>query len=159
MDLPDLAEEIAAAGAIPSFSAGMLSSGLAAAMGAGYGQSLNQMTVAGERLSGLPGEAVAPEVIKRALSEIGMPLAVTNADGPFWGQTRAGWLSLNPAILCVMPADAGCLLVYGFAKEGLISQKTARGAVRRLKAALENQGLAFEARTITACGRLTPNRA
>jgi hypothetical protein len=125
---------------------GALGSFLAPAfLGARAGQSLNHLTVCVEELSELVLPASDPDVFITAANRIGKP---ADPSTPFCFTTRAGWLNANPAMICLFPETGnGKLTIAAFAKEGLISQKTAAKAISRYKTALADSGVTFAAKT------------
>jgi hypothetical protein len=92
--------------------------------------------------------------IINALKKIGSPVA---EDGLSY-RTRAGWLNANPAVICVpdLPDfnEKGTLRVVAFAKEGLISQKTALKAVKRFDKSLKDIGVKFSSKTVVPLTKL-----
>lgn len=65
----------------------------------------------------------------------------TAADGrAARGVLGAGWLDMNPAVVDIQLRPGGRLIVHAAAKEGLIRQRTAQGAVRRVIEALSSAG-------------------
>ncbi len=162
MNLPQLTELIARSGNLDGFSSGLLSHGFAAGMGVRAGQQFNQMTVFGRTFFGFNSENYPDAMIRAAMGKAGNILEQPeiekkNENEPLWASTRAGWLWLNPALICVVKGQGGKegeFCAYGFAKEGLISQKTAQGAVKRFQSALENQSTGFQTRELLPFTRI-----
>jgi len=116
--------------------AGAFAGALAAGSGVDFGQNFNKLTQA-EGVFALQGDA--PAIVRAALELIGEVVAEQadsgTGDYAMAGQTRAGWLNANPAILIgVVGKDQ--VQVIALAKEGLINQKTAPGALQRFASAL-----------------------
>lgn len=159
MNISQLMEIITGSGHGSPFCADTFNSGLAAGMGARAGQQLNMMTVAGKDLTGFGSAADMVSAIGSAMADIGTCAPMPDGENQemLWCRTRSGWLRMNPAVICVLTAPGGnpsSCLVFGFAREGIISQKTASGAVRRFETALEGCGAVFESREIIALSRL-----
>lgn len=139
MDANDGLTECLTRAGIDGALAGTLVGGLSAKAGVNFGQSFNQMTVA---------EAVIPEEqtdglgdrVRRAGKAVGRVMSEKAAGdgGPslFAIETRAGWLNLNPAWLILAVTEEGIILV-AMAREGLIDQKTAPGALARFERAFK----------------------
>jgi len=111
--------------------AGAFAGGLAARAGAVFGQSFNKLTQA-EQAFAVPGDAI--QAVRQAFQRIGKIAAeeVDDSAGQcvLATQTRAGWLNANPALLIAVIEKQNVQAVV-LAKEGLIDQKTAAGALRR----------------------------
>lgn len=132
-----------------------LASAVPAYLGVRAGQRLNRVTVSAESLTDFNTGQLWDRHLPQALASIGRVIEV---EGPaaresliLCARTRAGWLNLNPALLCVVDTGrdgAASLQVCAFAKEGWISQRTAPGAIGRFKRALDLQGIAFRTETI-----------
>lgn len=118
---------------------GGLVGGLSAKSGVDFGQSFHQMSTAQAVFTGAhDGDDIcrAASLIGRVLSE---EVDESEACCLFVIETKSGWLNLNPAWLVIIARD-GELRVLGMAREGLISQRTAPGAIARFEAALQKAG-------------------
>lgn len=73
-------------------------------------------------------------------------------------QIRAGWLNANPAMVCFPDLsefpENGCFKAVAFAKEGVINQKTAFKAVKRLESALHHLGITFRCKNVVPLIRI-----
>lgn len=122
---------------VDGVSAGALVGGLSAKAGVDFGQGFNRMTVAEAEIkwkqAGDPEDRIrrAGKTVGRVVSE-----EAGKNGGPslFAIKTRAGWLNLNPAWLVLAVTGQGIRLV-AMAREGLINQKTAAGALARFEKA------------------------
>lgn len=129
-----VAAVLATIGLAPELVTGVLAGTVAAAGGVAFGQSLHSLRCAAETIdrAGLP---IAD--IRDACARVGTVHAEEAEDDRviIAVASRSGWLQLNPATLIVGIA-AESIAVTVFAKEGLIDQKTAAGALKRFLAAL-----------------------
>ena len=126
------------------------SSSVPSFLGVRAGQSLNHLTVYARHYS---DAALPDQAIERSLGSIGSALA---SDASLY-RTRAGWLCANPAVIWVTEPNQDMLSGFAaisFAREGLLNQKTAVGAVRRFENALKNQGGHFSAKTVIPLTRM-----
>jgi|GEM_PF-2677247 len=116
--------------------AGSFAGGLSAKAGVDFGQSFNQQTQA-EATFEVSGNAL--KTTKAAAGKIGDLLAEEkdseSGKQVLAVQTRAGWFNANPAIVVAIVGE-GKVSALAFAKEGLIDQKTAVGAIARFGDAL-----------------------
>ena len=126
--------------AIPSF------------LGVKAGQSLNDLTVFIQEFYAF----ARPEKqnIADGLNKIG---SVMDEKGLAY-KTRGGWFNANPAVICVPDLNAfsesAAFKAVAFAREGLINQKTAFKAVKRLEASLLDMGCKFSSKTVIPLTRL-----
>ena len=116
--------------------AGSFAGALSARAGVDFGQSFNQQTQA-EATFEIKGDAL--QTIKTAVGKIGDLLAeeddLESGNKVLVIQSKAGWLNANPAILVAI-VNGTKVGVMAFAKEGMINQKTAAGAIARFGKAL-----------------------
>lgn len=120
--------------------AGAFAGGLSAEAGAVFGQSFNKLTQAVQSFA-VPGDAV--QAVREVFQRIG-EIAAEEADESA-GQcvlavrTRAGWFNANPALVIAV-IEKENVQAIALAKEGLINQKTAAGALRRFEETLLGLG-------------------
>jgi len=150
MEMSEIIEKFTEKGLDLPYLEDMVFPAIPAALGARFGQEMfGQLTVHSEIITGANKTPIARENVLNALGSIGSAVDPTVDDAPndhfFYFQTRAGWLNANPALICVIDLsdNQGGLQAAAFAKEGLISQKTALKAVARFKKALAGQGIEF----------------
>jgi hypothetical protein len=126
--------------AIPSF------------LGVQAGQSLNDLTVFVQEFYAFA--RAEKQNITDGLNRVG---AIVDEEGLAY-KTRAGWFNANPAIICIPDlnsfSESGAFKAVAFAKEGLINQKTAFKAVKRLEASLLDMGCKFSSKTVIPLTRL-----
>ena len=129
--LGDAGLEFAGAGVLSAFAA-------AGGAGAAFGQRFNACTEASLDFDVASVNDPA-SLIAEAAARIGrLEFAGDDEQGShrfFVIGTRAGWLNLNPAYVIVALAGER-LRAVAVAREGLISQRTAEGAVRRFAEAI-----------------------
>ena len=120
--------------------AGAFAGGLSAGAGAAFGQSLNKLTQA-EQAFAVSGDAV--QAVRQAFQRIGKTVAEETDESAgqcvLAAQTRAGWLNANPTLLIAV-IEKETVQAIALAKEGLIDQKTAAGALRRFEQTLHDLG-------------------
>ena len=129
--LGDAGLEFAGAGVLSAFAA-------AGGAGAAFGQRFNACTEASRDFDVASVDDPA-SLVEEAAARIGrLEFAGDDAQGShrlFAIATRAGWLNLNPAYV-IVALEGDRLSAVAIAREGLISQRTAEGAVRRFAEAI-----------------------